>query len=264
MDDLTRTEWERYMEYYRKQRLESGVPSMFEAYWAGHVSAAYTAMNKEAPEGTSSWLNDTLMSRFALPEMVYKRMVDEMATCFSCGLGATRTKIVPGQGPLRTDLMFVGEAPGADEDASGDAFVGRAGRAFFDDLLPKYMFRQRNSVFIANCLKCRPPSNRDPEPSEMIACQHFLHRQIMLVNPKMIIALGKHAGRSLTGQPVNTLEDVHGKVFWYQHIPVAVMPHPAAYLRDTEKWGPKIYQTSQWALWILNQPYDSDYWEKAK
>lgn len=255
-------EYERYRAYYAQQRQECGVPSVFEPYWVGHLSALARLHHENIPPELSDWIKDPLLQRFFSPENIYRRMTEEIRACQSCVLSGHRNNTVPGKGPLRTDLMVVGEAPGADEDACGEPFVGRAGKALFDDLFPKWMGRTRETIFIANTLKCRPPGNRDPEPAEIQACHHFLHRQIFLVNPKLILAAGKHAGRWLTGDPVNKMADVHGKTFWYAHIPVMVMPHPAAYLRNKEQWGKDIYDVMQWAKWILDQPYDSDYWSK--
>jgi DNA polymerase len=156
--------------------------------------------------------------------------------------------------------MVVGEAPGADEDTAGRPFVGRSGQELFDKVIPTCMQLPRERIFIANTLKCRPPGNRDPKPEEVYACRSFLHRQIMMVNPKVIMATGKHAARWLTEQPVNTMKEVHNQVYQYGHIPVVVMVHPAAYLRGKDQWKDMVWESCQLASKVLSLPYDDPYW----
>ena len=124
-----------------------------------------------------------------------ERIADEVSRCRKCGLGSLRTNAVPGEGSANARIMFVGEAPGADEDAQGRPFVGRAGQ-----LLDKVIAAcglKRSDVFIGNILKCRPPDNRDPAADEIISCLPYLQRQIELINPEVIVALGAHAARTL-------------------------------------------------------------------
>ena len=119
----------------------------------------------------------------------------EVKACRACELGESRTNAVPGQGNTNARIVFVGEAPGADEDAKGLAFIGRAGQ-----LLTKIieaMGISREEVFICNILKCRPPGNRDPKPDEIISCLPFLQRQLELIGPEVIVALGAHAAKTL-------------------------------------------------------------------
>lgn len=261
--DQLKEEWLRYYNYYSQQRLEAGVPSVFEIWWGAHLAAHAQVMGEPADASRTDWIKDPSLARHFSPEILYKRIVDEIASCHSCELAKHRTMTVPGTGPLRTDLAVVGEAPGKDEDACGHPFVGAAGQELFDKMFPAWAKRERSSIFIANTTKCRPPNNRDPKPEELAACRHFLYRQLMIVNPKVIIAAGKHAARWLTGQPVKTVKEVHGKTFWFGHIPVLTMPHPAAYLHSGKKqWGQEIYDTMMWAKWIADQPFDSDYWSK--
>lgn len=153
----------------------------------------------------------------------------EIAACSRCSLAATRTNVVPGVGNANTpDVMFVGEAPGADEDAKGIPFVGRAGQ-----LLTKMieaMGYTRDQVFIANILKCRPPGNRTPTPQEMEVCIPFLLRQLRIVRPKTIVALGATAVKGLlrTNQGINSLR---GKWHDFDGIPLMPTFHPAYLLR---------------------------------
>ena len=148
--------------------------------------------------------------------------------CQKCALHATRTQTVFGVGNHRAQWMFVGEAPGADEDAQGEPFVGRAGQ-----LLNSMLFAlglKREEVFICNVLKCRPPGNRDPQPGEVEQCEPYLIRQIELIQPKLIVALGRHAAHSLLKTDL-PLARLRGQTLSYQGIPLVVTYHPAYLLR---------------------------------
>jgi DNA polymerase len=149
--------------------------------------------------------------------------------CTQCRLAKTRTEVVFGSGSRTAQLMFVGEAPGADEDEQGLPFVGRAGQ-----LLTKIieaMGIKREDVYIANCLKCRPPENRPPQPDEINACNSFLLRQVALIKPKVICALGKHAAQTLlrTETPIGELR---GNFFDYHGVKLMPTYHPAYLLRN--------------------------------
>ncbi len=134
-----------------------------------------------------------------------EKIADEVRQCRKCNLGSLRTNAVPGEGKPNARILFVGEGPGADEDAQGRPFVGRAGQLL--DKVINAMGLQRSDVFIANILKCRPPENRDPRPDEIISCLPYLQRQIELINPEIIVALGAHAARTLldTNKPIGQL-----------------------------------------------------------
>ena len=149
--------------------------------------------------------------------------------CRRCKLASTRTNIVFGQGNPNAELMFVGEAPGADEDEQGLAFVGRAGQ-LLTDIIEKGLKMPRADVFIANVLKCRPPGNRNPEPDEILSCQPFLEKQIELIRPKVLVGLGKFAGQWLlkTAEPISR---IRGRVGDYNGIKVVPTYHPAFLLR---------------------------------
>ncbi|HEY6000447.1 MAG TPA: uracil-DNA glycosylase, partial [bacterium] len=151
------------------------------------------------------------------------------AACTRCGLHARRTHSVPGEGAPRARLMFVGEAPGADEDAQGRPFVGRAGQLL--DKMIAGMGLARGEVFIANVLKCRPPGNRDPEPNEVAVCLPFLHAQIALVRPEVICSLGKFSAQALLGskEPIGRLR---GRFFEYRGVPLLPTFHPSYLLRS--------------------------------
>jgi uracil-DNA glycosylase family 4 len=124
----------------------------------------------------------------------------QVRACHACPLGATRTNAVFGMGNADADLMFVGEAPGAEEDRQGKPFVGRAGK-LLDQLLAEVGMERGRDAFIANVLKSRPPGNRDPQPNEIEACRPYLERQIQLIQPRVICTLGNFATKLLTGSP---------------------------------------------------------------
>jgi uracil-DNA glycosylase family 4 len=124
-----------------------------------------------------------------------EEIAEEVCQCRKCGLGSLRTNAVPGEGNPNARIMFVGEGPGADEDAQGRPFVGRAGQLL--DKVITAMGLKRSDVFIGNILKCRPPENRDPRADEIISCLPYLQRQIEIINPEIIVALGAHAARTL-------------------------------------------------------------------
>ena len=150
--------------------------------------------------------------------------------CTRCKLAGGRTQIVYGVGDPNADLMFVGEGPGRDEDLQGEPFVGRAGQ-LLTEIITKGMKLRRADVYIANITKCRPPNNRTPEPDEIASCIPFLHRQIELVRPRVIVALGSVAAQALlaTRTPITRMRGV-----WQDHRGIKVMPtfHPAYLLRN--------------------------------
>ena len=124
-----------------------------------------------------------------------EKIADEVRQCRQCDLAAMRTNAVPGEGNANASIVFVGEGPGADEDAQGKPFVGRAGKLL--DRIIDACGLKRTDVFICNVLKCRPPDNRDPSAEEIISCLPYLQRQLELINPQIIVALGAHAARTL-------------------------------------------------------------------
>jgi DNA polymerase len=149
--------------------------------------------------------------------------------CQKCTLGATRTKFVFGVGNPNATLMLIGEAPGADEDAQGEPFVGRAGQ-LLTKILEAIHFK-RSDVYICNILKCRPPNNRKPTPEESELCKPYLKKQIALVKPKVILCLGLTAAENLLGTH-ESMSRLRGRVMNYEGVPVMVTYHPAALLRN--------------------------------
>jgi DNA polymerase len=152
-----------------------------------------------------------------------------VASCTRCELSQSRTNTVFGVGNPEADWLIIGEAPGAEEDRRGEPFVGRAGKLLDQMLLA--IGQSRDSVFIANILKCRPPDNRDPKPAEAAACRDYLERQIELLQPKIILAVGKIAAQNLLGSddPVGRMR---GRPHELGGIPLVVTYHPAYLLRS--------------------------------
>ncbi len=158
-----------------------------------------------------------------------KAVAERSSTCTRCGLSESRRNVVFGSGNANADLMFVGEGPGEHEDRQGLPFVGRAGELL--NKIIQAIGMSRDEVYIANIVKCRPPRNRNPENEEVTACFPFLERQIQLVHPRIIVALGRVAGQSLLGMS-SSLGAMRGRWHEVQGVPTRVTYHPAALLRQ--------------------------------
>ena len=154
----------------------------------------------------------------------------DVKSCQACGLAKTRTQTVFGVGDEDADWLIVGEAPGAEEDKRGEPFVGRAGQ-LLDNMLAAIELKRGENVYIANVLKCRPPENRDPHGEEVMQCDPYLKRQVELIKPKLILALGKFAAQSLLNSDA-TVTSMRGKLHGYCGVPVIVTYHPAYLLRN--------------------------------
>lgn len=175
----------------------------------------------------------------------------EVARCTACPLHETRTQAVFGVGDRHAQWMLIGEAPGAEEDRQGEPFVGRAGKLLNAMLHAVGLSRQQ--VFIANILKSRPPNNRDPRPEEVAACEPFLKRQVELIQPQLILALGRVAAQNLLKTDTR-LGALRGKIYHYSQseIPVVVTYHPA-YLLRSPKEKRKAWEDLQFALSITKK-----------
>jgi uracil-DNA glycosylase len=160
----------------------------------------------------------------------FDALAADIDACTACGLCRTRHRTVPGVGDPHADWLFVGEAPGAEEDARGEPFVGQAGR-LLDNMLAALGLSRAQNVYIANVLKCRPPNNRTPEPAEAEACRPYLERQIALLAPRLIVALGKSAAGLLLGTDA-TIASLRRRVHDYHGVPLIVTYHPAYLLRN--------------------------------
>ena len=169
----------------------------------------------------------------ALPDAIesldWTALERAVSACTRCALHKTRTRAVFGVGNRSADWLFVGEAPGADEDRQGEPFVGRAGQLL--NAMIEALGLKREAVYIANVLKSRPPGNRDPQPHEVAACEPFLIRQIALLRPRLIVALGRHAAHSLLKTDA-ALARLRGQRLSYQGTPLVVTFHPAYLLRN--------------------------------
>lgn len=153
-----------------------------------------------------------------------------VAGCVACPLHEKRTKTVFGVGDEKADWLFVGEGPGAEEDAQGEPFVGQAGK-LLDNMLAAIKLKRGRNVYIANIVKCRPPGNRNPEPEEALACEPHLQRQIELIRPKLIVALGRVAAVNLLAREAS-IASLRGAVHQYRGTPLIVTYHPAYLLRS--------------------------------
>lgn len=159
-------------------------------------------------------------------------MRQQIISCPNCALSNSRKNLVFGTGNPKADIMIIGEAPGADEDVQGKPFVGRAGQLLTKMLEAINLDRERD-CFIANILKCRPPNNRDPLPAEVEKCEPYLIKQIELIKPEFILALGRIAANTLLKSKY-AMGDIRGKLYKYQDIKMLVTYHPAALLRNPE------------------------------
>jgi DNA polymerase len=162
--------------------------------------------------------------------MEWPQVKAEVAGCTACALHAKRTQTVFGVGDEQADWLFVGEGPGAEEDARGEPFVGQAGK-LLDNMLASIGLRRGENVYIANVVKCRPPGNRNPDPQEAAACEPFLARQIALIQPRLLIALGRVAAVNLLARDA-TIASLRGRVHDWRGTPLLVTYHPAYLLRN--------------------------------
>ena len=174
---------------------------------------------------------------------------DEIKNCLKCDLGKTRKNFVFGVGDFNASLLLVGEAPGEQEDLSGEPFVGRAGK-LFDKMLSAINRSRENDVFICNVLKCRPPDNRDPSKEEISKCEPYLVNQIDLIQPKLIVALGRVAGKTLLGVD-KSLKDMRNTIHSYHGTNLIVTYHPAALLRNSN-WKPDAWNDFKWIRTLID------------
>lgn len=186
-----------------------------------------TAPSQELPRPPASESDLSLADR----ERRLAELSGEISTCRKCKLCETRTHAVPGEGALDPPILFIGEGPGADEDATGRPFVGKAGQ-LLDKMIAAIRFR-RDEVYIANLVKCRPPGNRTPEPDEAAACLPYLERQIALLRPRLLCTLGLPATRALLPE-VRAISAVRGRLHAWRGLPLIPTFHPAYLLRTPE------------------------------
>ncbi len=164
-----------------------------------------------------------------IQQMNWDDLKSAVSVCIACPLSQTRTQTVFGTGDKNADWLFVGEGPGAREDATGEPFVGQAGK-LLDQMLAAIGLKREHQVYITNIVKCRPPNNRNPTSNEARQCEPYLTRQIALIKPKLIVALGKVAAQNLLKRE-DSISSLRGKVHDYSGIPLIVTYHPAYLLR---------------------------------
>lgn len=164
------------------------------------------------------------------PERALIRIACEVSECRKCGLAEGRTKTVPGEGVVNPLVLIIGEGPGAEEDKTGEPFVGRAGK-YLDKWLEAIGLSRTTNCFIGNIVKCRPPGNRDPKPEEMEACFPYLLRQIKILKPKAILTVGRISSQVLTGREEG-IGKLRGETYSFQGIPLIPTYHPSGVLRS--------------------------------
>lgn len=170
------------------------------------------------------------VSACAPPACSWEQLADAVAGCTGCTLHRTRTQGVLGVGDRNADWLIIGEAPGADEDRVGEPFVGQAGK-LLDAMLAAIGLKRGDNVYITNVLKSHPSGNRNPEPDEIAACRPYLQTQIALIQPKLVLALGRVAAQSLLDTD-EAIARLRGRVHTFQQVPLVVTYHPAYLLRN--------------------------------
>jgi uracil-DNA glycosylase len=189
-----------------------------------------TAVAKTAVEQPLSTTAPPAMEEGSVMPMDWETLQAAVASCQACPLAETRTQTVFGVGDRNADWLFVGEAPGAEEDRRGEPFIGQAGR-LLDNMLAAIRLKRGENVYIANVLKCRPPENRNPHGEEVVKCDPYLKRQVDLIQPKLIVAMGRFAAQSILHSD-DSISALRGKLHNYNGVPVIVTYHPAYLLRN--------------------------------
>ena len=174
--------------------------------------------------------NEKEEAREVKEEVGWTELKQIVPACTACGLHKTRAQTVLGVGDEQADWLFIGEAPGAEEDRLGEPFVGQAGK-LLDNMLAAIGLNRAENVYICNVLKCRPPGNRNPEPEEVAQCSPHLAKQIALIQPKLIIAMGRFAAQTLLNSDAS-IASLRGRLHQYGGLPLIVTYHPAYLLRN--------------------------------
>ncbi|MFW5786252.1 MAG: uracil-DNA glycosylase [bacterium] len=183
-------------------------------------------------------------------EAALRELEQQVLVCTKCPLNEGRTNAVPGMGVIDPLVMVIGEGPGAQEDAQGEPFVGRAGQ-YLDKWLQAIGLSRRSNVYITNIVKCRPPGNRDPQPGEAAACNPYLERQIDLVRPRAILAVGRISSSLLTGRS-DGIGRIRGRVYSYRGIPLVPTYHPSGVLRN-DQWRRPVWEDLKLLKSILDR-----------
>ncbi|KVO54405.1 DNA polymerase [Burkholderia ubonensis] len=185
-----------------------------------------------APSADSAPVAELRAAETPVAELDWDALAARVADCTRCRLCEKRTNTVFGVGDREADWMLIGEAPGENEDKQGEPFVGQAGK-LLDNMLQSLSLERGANVYIANVIKCRPPGNRNPEPDEVARCEPYLQRQVALVKPKLIVALGRFAAQTLLKTDAS-IASLRGRVHAYEGVPVIVTYHPAYLLRSLQ------------------------------
>lgn len=194
------------------------------------TSNAAVLNDVELNKASATDVNTLPVSYQKLAKMDWQSLQQCVQNCQLCNLSQTRKNTVFGVGDVNADWLLIGEAPGVEEDLHGEPFVGQAGK-LLDNMLSAIQLRRGHNVYIANVLKCHPPQNREPQSEEVAQCELYLKRQIELLQPKIIIALGKVAAQTLL-KSEDTVNNLRGQLYAYHHVPVIVTYHPAYLLRN--------------------------------
>jgi DNA polymerase len=211
---------------WRLKERDSGRDSEFGVQDSGGVTR-----ESAEPEPLVLTADERAPDRAALiARMNWVDLKGAVKACEACSLAKTRTQTVFGVGDEMADWLFIGEAPGSEEDARGEPFVGQAGK-LLDNMLAAIDLKRGENVYIANVLKCRPPGNRNPEPFEVAQCNAHLLRQMDLIQPRLIVALGRFAAQTLLDTDA-TIASLRGRIHRYHNVPTVVTYHPAYLLRS--------------------------------
>jgi DNA polymerase len=215
----------------RSEAIDTDVAAAAESSGAATIAAppSHHAKTDVDTNGNIATAHDDAARRQTIATLDWDPLIASIADCKACALCRTRKNTVPGVGSATAGWMFVGEAPGAEEDAQGEPFVGQAGR-LLDNMLRAIGLERSKDVYIANVLKCRPPNNRNPEPGEVAKCSPYLERQLELIKPRLIVALGRFAAMTLL-DTVASIASLRGRVHEYRGVPLIVTYHPAYLLR---------------------------------
>ncbi len=206
---------------------------------AAAAASAETSASAETAEASSATVpvaaaaarvSDAALAEPDVGTLDWDALEARVAACRDCRLCERRTKTVFGVGDREADWMMIGEGPGENEDKQGEPFVGQAGK-LLDSMLHALELARGRNVYIANVVKCRPPGNRNPEPDEVVRCEPYLRRQVELVKPKLIVALGRVAAQNLLKTDAS-ISSLRGRVHRYEDVPVIVTYHPAYLLRS--------------------------------
>jgi uracil-DNA glycosylase family 4 len=232
-------EFDRYCAYVRQNPVKARLATSPELYAfcdafnpvdAGGDACATTTPPPIVQAPSPASMDVSALTKANIAEMDWEALDAAIKACEACSLAKTRTQTVTGVGDRNAEWLFVGEAPGAEEDRRGEPFVGQAGK-LLDNMLAAIDLKRGENVYIANVLKCRPPENRDPHGEEVVKCDPFLKRQVELIKPRLIVAMGRFAAQSLLNTD-SSIGALRGKLHDYNGVPVIVTYHPAYLLRN--------------------------------